>query len=84
MIGIHEGGSSGMPTVGIDRFEGRIQHIVSYTMEVMLACTSLIWGGVCERHPKLRVAFLESGSWIAPWLNRMDAISTIRASTIPA
>ena len=22
-IGFHEGGSSGMPTVGIDRFEGR-------------------------------------------------------------
>jgi hypothetical protein len=31
------------------------------------------WGGVCERHPKLRVGFLESGGgWIAPWLDRMD------------
>ena len=39
----------------------------------MLACMSMIWGGVCERHPKLRVAFLESGGgWIAPWLDRMD------------
>jgi predicted TIM-barrel fold metal-dependent hydrolase len=29
-IGIHEGGNSGMPTVGIDRFEGRgAQHIIS-------------------------------------------------------
>ena len=34
---------------------------------------SMIWGGVCERHPKLRVGFLESGGgWIAPWLDRMD------------
>lgn len=73
-IGIHEGGNSGMPTVGVDRFDGRgAQHIISHTMEMMLAAMSFIWGGVCERHPKLRVAFLESGGgWIAPWLDRMD------------
>jgi uncharacterized protein len=73
-IGIHEGGNSGMPTVGIDRFEGRgARHITSHTMEMMLACMSMIWGGVCERHPKIRIAFLESGGgWIAPWLDRMD------------
>ncbi len=73
-IGFHEGGSSGMPTVGIDRFEGRAaRHIVSHTMEMMLACLAVIWGGVCERHPKLRIAFLESGGgWIVPWLDRMD------------
>ena len=70
----HEGGSSGMPTVGIDRFESRAaRHIVSHTMEMMLACLAVIWGGVCERHPKIRIAFLESGGgWIAPWLDRMD------------
>jgi uncharacterized protein len=74
VVGFHEGGSSGMPTVGIDRFQGRAaQHIISHTMEMMLACLSMIWGGVCERHPKLRVGFLESGGgWIAPWLDRMD------------
>jgi predicted TIM-barrel fold metal-dependent hydrolase len=74
VIGIHEGGNIGMPTVGIDRFEGRgAQHIISHTMEMMLACMSMIWGGACERHPKLRVGFLESGGgWIAPWLDRMD------------
>jgi len=34
---------------------------------------SVIWGGVCEKHPKIRIAFLESGGgWIAPWLDRMD------------
>jgi predicted TIM-barrel fold metal-dependent hydrolase len=73
-IGFHEGASSGMPTVGVDRFEGRgARHIVSHTMEMMLVCLSVIWGGVCERHPKLRIGFLESGGgWIAPWLDRMD------------
>ena len=73
-IGFHEGGSSGMPTVGIDRFEGRAaKHIVSHTMEMMLACLAVIWGGVCEKHPKVRIGFLESGGgWVAPWLDRMD------------
>ena len=73
-IGFHEGGSSGMPTVGIDRFDGRgAQHIISHTMEMMLACLAVIWGGVCEKYPKIRIAFLESGGgWIAPWLDRMD------------
>jgi predicted TIM-barrel fold metal-dependent hydrolase len=63
-----------MPQVGVDRFNGRgAQHIISHTMEMMLAALSMIWGGVCERHPKLRVGFLESGGgWIAPWLDRMD------------
>jgi uncharacterized protein len=73
-IGFHEGGSSGMPTVGVDRFEGRAaKHIVSHTMEMMLAALAVIWGGVCEKHPKIRIGFLESGGgWIAPWLDRMD------------
>jgi predicted TIM-barrel fold metal-dependent hydrolase len=82
-IGFHEGASSGMPTVGVDRFEGRgARHIISHTMEMMLACMSVIWGGVCERHPKIRIGFLESGGgWIAPWLDRMDRHSMTRAST---
>ena len=75
-IGFHEGGSGsgGMPTVGIDRFEGHgARHIISHTMEMMLAAMAVIWGGVCERHPKIRIGFLESGGgWIAPWLDRMD------------
>jgi predicted TIM-barrel fold metal-dependent hydrolase len=73
-IGFHEGASSGMPTVGVDRFDGRgARHIISHTMEMMLACMSVIWGGIADRHPKLRVGFLESGGgWIAPWLDRMD------------
>jgi predicted TIM-barrel fold metal-dependent hydrolase len=73
-VGFHEGGSSGMPQVGLDRFDTRgARHIVTHTMEMMMACLSMIWGGVCDRHPKLRVGFLESGGgWIVPWLERMD------------
>jgi predicted TIM-barrel fold metal-dependent hydrolase len=73
-IGFHEGGASGMPTVGVDRFEGRgARHIISHTMEMMLVAMSVIWGGVVERFPGVRIGFLESGGgWIAPWLDRMD------------
>ncbi|HTB46426.1 MAG TPA: amidohydrolase family protein [Acetobacteraceae bacterium] len=73
-VGFHEGASSGMAQVGMDRFEERgARHIITHTMEMMLVCMSVIWGGVCERHPKVRIAFLESGGgWIAGWLDRMD------------
>jgi len=73
-VGFHEGGSAGMPQVGMDRFEARgARHIITHTMEMMLACLAVIWGGVCEKHPKVRIGFLESGGgWIAPWLDRMD------------
>jgi uncharacterized protein len=74
-IGFHEGSTNAMPTVGVDRFESdrAARHMISHTMEMMLVALSVIWGGVVDRHPRLRVAFLESGGgWIAPWLDRMD------------
>jgi predicted TIM-barrel fold metal-dependent hydrolase len=73
-IGLHEGASGGMPQAGVDRFAKRgAKHIVSHTVEMMLAAMSVIWEGVCDRHPRVRIAFLESGGgWIAGWLDRMD------------
>jgi predicted TIM-barrel fold metal-dependent hydrolase len=42
-------------------------------MEQMMALLALIEGGVLERHPQLRVAFLEAGSaWLPYWLWRLD------------
>ena len=39
-----------------------------------LVSMTLILGGVLERHPKLRVAHLESGcGWAAYWLDRMES-----------
>ena len=35
--------------------------------------SNLVYGGVLERHPHLRVAILESGGgWIGHWMDRMD------------
>jgi uncharacterized protein len=74
-IGIHGGSESGQPTVAMDRFtRGRaVRHVVAHTFEMMAAATSLIMCGVCDRHPTLKIAFLESGGgWMAGWLDRMD------------
>src|SRR5678816_4353268 len=50
-----------MPQVGIDRFTTRgARHIISHTMEMMLAAMSVIWEGVCDRFPRARIGFLES------------------------
>jgi len=73
-IGIHEGTHSRLPTTGGDRFHTRFaMHACSHPMEQMMALLALIKGGVLERHPQLRVGFLESGcGWLPYWLWRLD------------
>ena len=73
-VGIHEGTHSRLPTTGTERFNTRFAtHACSHPMEQMMALLALIEGGVLERHPKLRVAFLESGcGWLPYWLWRLD------------
>lgn len=42
-------------------------------MEQMTAAASLILGGTLERHPQLRIGFMEAGcGWVPYWLERMD------------
>ena len=42
-------------------------------LDVMVAMGWFVAGGICERFPKLKVAFLEgSGGWCAPMLERFD------------
>jgi uncharacterized protein len=73
-IGVHEGSSVIVPTLGADRpFNPLILHAVSHAFEEMLACAQLIAFGVLERHPDLRLVFLESGGgWVPFWLERLD------------
>ena len=73
-VGVHEGSSVIVPTLGADRpFNPFVLHAVSHSFEQMLACAQLIAFGVLERHPGLRVVFLESGGGWAPfWLERLD------------
>ena len=73
-VGLHEGTHSRLPATGSDRFKTRFaMHACSHPMEHMMALLALIEGGVLERHPNLKVAFLESGcGWVPYWLWRMD------------
>ncbi len=73
-IGIHEGSSVIVPTLGADRpFNPLVLHAMSHPFEEMLACAELIAFGVLERHPGLRCVFLESsGGWVPFWLERLD------------
>ena len=73
-IGIHEGSSVTIPTLGADRpFNPLILHAVSHSFEQMLACAQLMALGTFERHPELRCVFLESsGGWAPFWLARLD------------
>ena len=82
-IGLHEGASGGMPQVGVDRFKTRgARHIISHTMEMMLAAMSVIWEGVAIAIPRVRIAFLESGGGGSPrGSTGWTATSTTSAST---
>ncbi|MBM2802318.1 MAG: Amidohydrolase [Deltaproteobacteria bacterium] len=63
-----------LPTAGADRFDRYcFFHLHAHPMEQMSAAASLILGGVLERHPRLRVGFMEAGcGWVPYWLERMD------------
>ena len=73
-IGVHEGSSVIVPTLGSDRpFNPLVLHAVSHSFEEMLAFAQLVAFGVLERHPSLRLVFLESGGGWAPfWVERLD------------
>ncbi len=73
-VGFHETTGSRMKAAGADRFKSLgIAHISTHSVEQMLACMDVIMGGVMERFPRLRFAFLEGQcGWLPFWLHRMD------------
>jgi predicted TIM-barrel fold metal-dependent hydrolase len=72
-LGIHGAPGVHLPPIGVDRFTNYIQvHCISFPFDQMTAMTALISGGVFDRHPKLRVAFLEAGvTWVPYFLDRL-------------
>jgi len=50
-----------------------LQQGLTNAFDVQMAVGLFVLGGICERHPELRVAFLEgTGGWIVPMLERFD------------
>jgi predicted TIM-barrel fold metal-dependent hydrolase len=56
------------------RFDSFIfMHTIGRPVETFIQFAGLMYGGVPERFPKLRVAFLECGvGWVPYWVERMD------------
>jgi len=72
-LGIHGAPGIHLPKLGSERFDNYLQvHCVSFPFDMMVASTALVLGGVFDRHPKLRVALLESGvGWVPYFFERM-------------
>ncbi len=68
-LGLHEAIFTGLGQVGAQfGLNFLLRHSYCHSVEQMLAVGSFCAGGILERHPKLRVAFLEGNcSWL-PWL----------------
>ena len=84
-LGIHASGSH-LGGAGVDLFPSFIQtHTCSHAFGQMRQLTSMIFDGVPERFPRLRIAFLEAGcGWAPYWMERMDDEYAKRASEAPA
>ena len=85
MLGIHASGSH-LGGAGVDLFPSFIQtHTCSHAFGQMRQLTSIIFEGVPEKFPRLRVAFLEAGcGWAPYWMERMDDEYAKRRSEAPA
>ncbi|MBD2579323.1 amidohydrolase family protein [Oscillatoria sp. FACHB-1406] len=73
-VGLHTAAHARLATAGAERFNTRFAlHACAHPIEQMMALLALIEGGVLERHPKLKIGFLESGcGWLPYWLWRLD------------
>jgi predicted TIM-barrel fold metal-dependent hydrolase len=71
-IAVH--GTNGTEELASGLFETFTEvHTVSFPVGIFVQFTNMIFQGVLERFPKLRLAFLEIGcTWLPYWLDRMD------------
>jgi hypothetical protein len=70
-LGVHGGPSAGLGLETLDRFAQ--VHTLAHPFAQMRALVGIVMGGVFDRFPRLRVAFLEGGASWAPFLlERMD------------
>ncbi len=72
-LSLHDSGSPRIPSYG-DRMESHTAgHILAHPFEAMSAMAGLIWFGVAENFPKLRIVHVEADAGWAPyWLQRME------------
>lgn len=72
---VHGGGQAiDQVPLGVDRWKTRLEvHAFTHPVGQMAAVMAFTVGGILQRFPKLRVAFLEAGTgWLPFWLDRID------------
>jgi predicted TIM-barrel fold metal-dependent hydrolase len=64
----------GPQAFGADGFDKFIEvHTLSHPVAQMIQLTGMIFEGVPEKYPRLRIGFMEGGcSWLPFWMDRMD------------
>ena len=69
---------SGSPHTGT-RYQGKpgtliaLEHAIGFPFENMISLGHLIYTGILEKHPHLRIAMLEGNAgWVPFWLGRLD------------
>ncbi len=72
-ICIHDSGSPYLPSFGERMDTHTTGHIIAHPFEAMVAMMTLIWYGVIERFPGLKVVHVEADAgWLPYWLQRME------------
>ena len=70
---IHDSGSPWLPSFGDRMHTHTSGHMIAHPFEAMVAMMSLIWYGVIENHPGLKVVHVEADAgWLPYWLQRME------------
>jgi predicted TIM-barrel fold metal-dependent hydrolase len=77
MLALHNVAGTGLGQIGADRFgDWALPRIAAaFPLEAQLTLFSFLVGGICDRHPGLRVVVLESGAgWLPFWLWWLDEL----------
>jgi hypothetical protein len=81
---IHVGAGDGVPA-GTERFDHPLYtHALAHPFEQMIAALCVVAGGLLERFPRLKFAFMEAGcGWVPYWMERLDEHYEILQPTVP-
>jgi predicted TIM-barrel fold metal-dependent hydrolase len=75
-LGLHGAGMWDMEGTSkrmVDLMAPGTHHALILFFDQYMTLSNLVYAGVLERHPELKVAVLEcGGGWIAHWMDRMD------------
>jgi predicted TIM-barrel fold metal-dependent hydrolase len=76
-LALHNVAGTGLDQLGADRFgDWALPRIAfAFPLEAQMTLFSFLVGGICDRHPGLRVVVLESGAgWLPFWLWWLDEL----------